>query len=120
MPWAVSCLVLSKAHKLRLLCLYMLSSEVLSIIQSHLNLGLPDVARLKLARRYNKVDEMEGGLSRTVTETFRNHYDTILNCFSNRSTNASAESFNAKEKAFRTQFRGVVDINLFMFRLARL
>ena len=35
-------------------------------------------------------------------------------------TNASAESFNAKIKAFRTQFRGVGDIRFFMFRLATL
>ena len=79
-----------------------------------------DVARLNLARWYNKVDEMEGGQFRTVTETFRNHYDTILNFFINRSTNAGAESFNAKVKAFRSQFRGVTDIPFFLFRLSKL
>ena len=42
----------------------------------------------------------------TVIETFKNHYDTILNFFVNRATNANAESFNAKVKAFRAQFRG--------------
>ncbi len=31
---------------------------------------------------------------------------TILNFFVNRATNANAESFNAKVKAFRAQFRG--------------
>ncbi|MDD7725087.1 MAG: transposase, partial [Bacteroidales bacterium] len=31
-----------------------------------------------------------------------------------------AESFNAKIKAFRAQFRGVGDIKFFMFRLATL
>ncbi|MDP2188422.1 MAG: transposase, partial [Sphingobacteriaceae bacterium] len=35
-------------------------------------------------------------------------------------TNASAESFNAKIKAFRAQFRGVRDINFFLFRIAKL
>ena len=39
-----------------------------------------------------------------------NNYQTILNYFDNRYTNASAESFNAKVKAFRAQFRGVRDI----------
>ena len=34
----------------------------------------------------------------------------MTNYFENRSTNASAESFNAKVKAFRNQFRGVSDI----------
>ncbi|MEA4885890.1 MAG: transposase, partial [Bacteroides graminisolvens] len=51
---------------------------------------------------------------------FINHYDTILNFFVNRQTNASAESFNAKVKAFRSQFRGVSDIPFFLFRLSRL
>lgn len=79
-----------------------------------------DAARLKLARWYDKVDHMDQGQFRTVTETFRNHYDTILNYFINRSTNAGAESFNAKVKAFRSQFRGVSDIPFFLFRLAKL
>ncbi|NDV97170.1 transposase, partial [Dysgonomonas sp. 521] len=34
--------------------------------------------------------------------------------------NASAESFNAKIKALRGQFRGVADIKFFMYRLAML
>jgi transposase len=55
-----------------------------------------------------------------VIETFENHNDTIINYFEDRLTNASAESFNAKIKAFRTQFRGVRDIKFFMFRLATL
>lgn len=79
-----------------------------------------DTARLNLARWYDKVDRMDGGQFRTVTETFRNHYDTILNYFINRSTNAGAESFNAKVKAFRRQFRGVNDIPFFLFRLSKL
>ncbi|WP_444542364.1 transposase [Echinicola pacifica] len=38
----------------------------------------------------------------------------------NRSTNASAESFNAKIKAFRAQFRGVTNIEFFLFRLSKI
>ena len=37
------------------------------------------------------------------------HYEKILNFFDKRSTNAASESFNAKIKAFRAQFRGVKD-----------
>ena len=44
----------------------------------------------------------------------------IINYFEERLTNASAESFNAKIKAFRSQLRGVADLKFFMFRLARL
>lgn len=45
------------------------------------------------------------------------NYQSILNYFDNRSTNASAEFFNPKIKAFRTQFRGVRDIEFFFYRL---
>ena len=55
-----------------------------------------------------------------VTETFENYNDTIINYIKDRLTNASAESFNAKIKAFRTQFGGVGDIKFFIYRLAKL
>jgi transposase len=80
----------------------------------------PGVARLNLARWYNDVEAFgHDGFSKVI-ETFENHNDTIINYFEDRLTNASAESFNAKIKAFRTQFRGVGDIKFFMFRLATL
>lgn len=56
----------------------------------------------------------------TVIKTINTHHVNILNYFDNRSTNASAESFNAKIKAFRAQYRGVKDINFFLFRLTKL
>ncbi|WP_234982687.1 transposase [Flavobacterium flevense] len=34
--------------------------------------------------------------------------------------NASAESFNAKIKAFRSQFRGVRNVEFFLFRLTNI
>lgn len=43
-----------------------------------------------------------------------------LRNFQQRLTNASADSFSAKIKASRTQFRGVTDIKFFMYRLAKL
>ncbi|WP_162033599.1 transposase, partial [Chryseobacterium potabilaquae] len=52
--------------------------------------------------------------------TVMNHYRDILNYFDNRSTNASAESFNAKIKNFRLQLRGVKDRAFFLFRLSKL
>ena len=55
-----------------------------------------------------------------VLKTFENHNVTIMNYFDQRLTNASAESFNAKIKALRSQFRGVDDIRFFMYRLAKL
>ena len=82
--------------------------------------SIPGVARLDLAKWYNEVDAFGYEGFSKVIETFENHNDTIVNYFENRLTNASAESFNAKIKAFRTQFRGVGDIKFFMYRLATL
>ncbi|MDR3251914.1 MAG: transposase, partial [Tannerella sp.] len=48
------------------------------------------------------------------------HYEEILNFFIKRSTNASAESFNAKIKNFRASLRGVNDMDFFLFRLSKI
>ncbi|MFB9055377.1 transposase, partial [Mariniflexile ostreae] len=53
----------------------------------------------------------------TISRTMSIHYQNILNYFDNRSTNASAESFSAKIKAFRAQFRGVRNVEFFLYRL---
>ncbi len=45
------------------------------------------------------------------------HHKKILNYFLKRSSNAGAESFNAKLKQFRSQVRGVRDTNFFLFRV---
>ena len=76
-----------------------------------------NMALTKLAQWYDKVERLNLKFFRTVIETMQNNYDTITNYFENRSTNASAESFNAKVKAFRSQFRGVRDIPFFIYRL---
>jgi transposase len=55
-----------------------------------------------------------------ISRTIIDDYKTILNYFDNRSTNASAESFNAKIKAFRSQFRGVRNGEYFLFRLTQI
>ena len=78
----------------------------------------PDQARLNLARWYDEVEKFGHNEFSRVLDTFENHNRTITNYFEERLTNASAESFNAKIKAFRSQFRGVGDIKFFMFRLA--
>lgn len=78
----------------------------------------PSAARLNLARWYNDVEAFGENEFATVLETFENHNETIINYFEGRLTNASAESFNAKVKAFRAQFRGIGDVRFFMFRLA--
>lgn len=78
------------------------------------------LAYTKLARWFNDVQKSGIDTFRTIEETIYNHYENILNFFDNRSTNASAESFNAKIKAFRRQLRGVSDISYFLFRLCNI
>ena len=74
----------------------------------------------RLAQWYEKVNQAGFKSFNTIARTIMNHYKTILNYFDNRSTNASAESFNAKIKAFRTQFRGVRNVEFFLFRLCQI
>ena len=81
---------------------------------------IKDAARLSLAKWYNKVGESGFKSFNTIAGTIYEHYDEILNFFVNRSTNASAESFNAKIKAFRASLRGVIDIKFFLFRLTKI
>lgn len=56
----------------------------------------------------------------TAVNSIKYHFETILNFFDNRNTNANAESFNAKIKLFRANQRGVRDIQFFLFRLEKL
>jgi transposase len=74
----------------------------------------------KLALWYNKVEDTAIDSFRTVSRSIQTHYISILNFFMNRSTNAAAESFNAKVKAFRATSRGVRDVTFFLFRLANI
>lgn len=76
-----------------------------------------DVARLSLARWYDKVEKSGFKSFNVIAATLYEHYDEVLNFFDNRSTNAFAESFNAKIKSFRAAVRGVSDIKFFLFRL---
>lgn len=80
----------------------------------------PEVARLKLAHWFNDVETAAFNTFTTIKRTFQVHYDSIINFFTARSTNASAESFNAKIKDFRRAFRGVTDIKFFLFRLTKI
>lgn len=96
---------------------YKLSMELFNIYQNTKDKG---VAFTKLAQWYNTVEKSDFKIFNTVMRTIQQHYISILNYFDNRSTNASAESFNSKIKAFRTQFRGVRDVNYFLFRLEKI
>jgi transposase len=81
---------------------------------------IKDAARLSMARWYKKVEEAGFHSFNVIAATFYEHYDEILNFYNNRSSNALAESFNAKIKLFRANLRGVVDKKFFLFRIAKL
>lgn len=101
--------VLEKAYRL---------SRKLSYIFS--NTKEKGIGFTRLAQWYNDVEKSDLKAFGTVSRTIQNHYQTILNYFDNRHTNASAESFNAKIKGLRAQFRGVRNVEIFMFRLAKI
>jgi len=73
-----------------------------------------------MAKWYNKVEEAVMHSFDVIAATFYERYEEILNFYINRSSNAMAESFNAKIKLFRANLRGVVDKKFFLFRIANL
>jgi len=81
---------------------------------------IKSIAMLKLAHWFKDVEESGFKSFSILKNTIMHHYNDILNYFENRSTNASAESFNAKIKNFRLQLRGVRDNVFFLFRLSKI
>ena len=79
-----------------------------------------DTALTKLARWYDEADKSGFLAFGRVARSIQTHYLEIINFFEKRSTNAASESFNAKIKNFRSQFRGVKDKAFFLFRLAKI
>lgn len=77
-------------------------------------------AKEQLTKWYEKVKEKDFESFITAAESIRWRETTILNYFIDRSTNASAESFNAKLKSFRSVVRGVRDRAFHLFRVAKL
>jgi len=77
-------------------------------------------AEVSFGKWFQKVEEKNIDSFTVAAESIRLHKKTILNYFINRSTNASAESFNAKLKNFRTVVRGVRDKKFHLFRVAKL
>lgn len=78
------------------------------------------IAYTKLAHWFREVEQSGFKAFNIVANSISLNYQSILNYFDNRSTNASAESFNSKIKAFRLQFRGVRNVEFFLFRLTQI
>ena len=79
-----------------------------------------ETALTRLAHWYEAVEKSGFKTFNTVLKSIQSNYHNIVQFFNNRSTNASAESFNAKIKSFRASLRGVRDINFFIYRLTKI
>lgn len=77
-------------------------------------------AKERFNKWYDKIDKSEIREFDICVHTVKAHEDTIVNYFINRSTNAGAESFNAKIKGFRSIVRGVRDKKFFLFRIFKI
>lgn len=78
------------------------------------------IASARMTQWIEKVKASKINEFNTVANSIYYHWDNILNFFDNRSTNAHAESYNAKLKLFRANLRGVKDVKFFLFRLEKL
>jgi transposase len=78
------------------------------------------IASTRMTQWIEKVKASKISEFNTVANSIYYHWDNILNFFDHRSTNAHAESYNAKLKLFRANLRGVKDVKFFLFRLEKL
>lgn len=75
-------------------------------------------AKERIEKWMNKVSKSDVQTLISAANTINNNLGKILNYFPDGSTNASAESFNAKLKGFRSMVRGIRDIKFFLFRIS--
>lgn len=75
-------------------------------------------AEERMERWFERVSQSNIKPLISAANTVQQNIGKVLNYFPDGSTNASAESFNAKLKGFRALVRGVRDINFFLFRIS--
>lgn len=80
----------------------------------------PEVAKIRFLKWIKNTRIFAKTEFMTAAGSVETHLETILNFFNKRSTNANAESFNAKIKLLRANQRGVEDTKFFLFRLEKL
>lgn len=74
-------------------------------------------AKVKPYEWYDKVAACTVREIKSARDCIKSKEDEVLNYFLNRSTNAAAESLNAKMKGLKAQLHGVADVPFFMYRL---
>jgi transposase len=75
-------------------------------------------AKDRMERWFEKISESKLPHLISAGNTVQHNLGKVLNYFPDGSTNASAESFNAKLKGFRSMVRGIRDIKFFLFRIS--
>lgn len=95
---------------------YKLSLEFRAIYEC----TIKSIASTRMTQWIEKVKASKINEFNTLANSIYYHWDNILNFFDNRSTNAHAESYNAKLKLFRANLRGGKDVKFFLFRLEKL
>lgn len=74
-------------------------------------------AKVRLHKWYEDVCACTSREIKSARDTIKAKEEYVLNYFINRSTNASAESLNAKLKGFKAQLHGVTDIPFYLYRV---
>jgi transposase len=95
---------------------YKLSMNFRSIFE---NAKTKDKARERIEDWTRRVECSEIQPLISAAKTVKNHLGKILNYFPGSTTNAAAESFNAKLKGFRSLVRGVRDHKFFLYRICK-
>jgi len=75
-------------------------------------------AKERMEKWFEKVNESKLHPIISAANTVKQNLGKVLNYFPDGATNASAESFNAKLKGFRSLVRGVRDVKFFLFRVS--
>lgn len=77
-------------------------------------------AKAKFKKWIREIKLLKRDEFNSAANSIQYHLEDILNFFTNRTTNAHAESFNAKIKLYRANLRGVSNTRFFLFRLEKL
>lgn len=93
---------------------YSLICKVRAIFKMHIT---REEAKGKLNEWYKEVNACTLREIKAARNAIKAKEEYVLNYFLNRSTNAAAESLNAKIKGFRAQLHGIADIPFFLYRV---
>jgi transposase len=80
----------------------------------------PQKAKTALVDWIKRAQDSSIEYFQSVAESLIAHWERIVGFFTNRSTNAHAESLNAQIKLFRSNLRGVTDTKFFLYRLEKI